>query len=193
MEIPCYGGDESAHLAVGILSPKKIGVPGLIGWECGTFMTAWRRCIYSASLFMLHWAQHRPGLRRRAKFDYPCYYGGSSYIVVFSALHSNNLNIQAILDFNSEFNVSTFDQVVTQFYSGSGQQVRPAQSGSNRRRLIILSQQQLAQQVLTQFQEHPEAWTRVPIILESSSFSQAKALSIYHFRRNLSWSYILWI
>lgn len=29
-------------------------------------------------------------------------------------------------------------------------------------------------QVLTQFQEHPEAWTRVPDILERSTFPQAK-------------------
>lgn len=35
-------------------------------------------------------------------------------------------------------------------------------------------QQQLAQQVLNQFQEHPDAWTRVPDILERSSFPQAK-------------------
>jgi exportin-1 len=35
-------------------------------------------------------------------------------------------------------------------------------------------QQQLAQQVLTRFQEHPDAWTRVPDILEHSSFPQSK-------------------
>ena len=35
-------------------------------------------------------------------------------------------------------------------------------------------QQQLAQQILTQFQEHSDAWTRVPDILERSSFPQAK-------------------
>lgn len=32
----------------------------------------------------------------------------------------------------------------------------------------------MAQQVLTQFQEHPDAWTRVPEILEHSSFPQTK-------------------
>jgi hypothetical protein len=35
-------------------------------------------------------------------------------------------------------------------------------------------QQRMAQQVLTQFQEHPDAWTRVPDILERSAFPQAK-------------------
>lgn len=32
----------------------------------------------------------------------------------------------------------------------------------------------MAQQVLTQFQDHPESWTRVPDILEKSSFPQTK-------------------
>lgn len=35
-------------------------------------------------------------------------------------------------------------------------------------------QQQLAQQILTQFQDSPEAWTRVPDVLERSSFPQTK-------------------
>jgi exportin-1 len=35
----------------------------------------------------------------------------------------------------------------------------------------------MAQQVLTQFQEHPDAWTRVPDILERSAFPQAKVRS----------------
>lgn len=39
---------------------------------------------------------------------------------------------------------------------------------------MIALQQQLAQQVLTQFQDNPEAWTRVPDILERSSFPQTK-------------------
>lgn len=38
-------------------------------------------------------------------------------------------------------------------------------------------QQQQAQQVLTQFQENPDSWTRVPDILEHSSFPQAKVCS----------------
>ena len=35
-------------------------------------------------------------------------------------------------------------------------------------------QQRLAQQVLTQFEEHPESWTKVPDVLERCSFQQSK-------------------
>ncbi|KAJ6461179.1 armadillo-type protein, partial [Mycena vitilis] len=38
--------------------------------------------------------------------------------------------------------------------------------------------QQTAQLVLTQFEEHPEAWTRVPEILEKSAFPQAKFIGL---------------
>jgi hypothetical protein len=34
----------------------------------------------------------------------------------------------------------------------------------------------MAQHVLTQFEEHPDAWTRVPDVLERSSFPQSKVL-----------------
>lgn len=37
-----------------------------------------------------------------------------------------------------------------------------------------MSQQQLAQRVLTQFEENPDSWSRVPDILERSSFPQSK-------------------
>jgi hypothetical protein len=36
------------------------------------------------------------------------------------------------------------------------------------------AEQQMAQQVLAQFQEHPDAWQRVPVILQQSSNSQTK-------------------
>lgn len=36
------------------------------------------------------------------------------------------------------------------------------------------AEQQMAQQVLSQFQEHPDAWQRVPVILQQSSNSQTK-------------------
>lgn len=35
-------------------------------------------------------------------------------------------------------------------------------------------QQQMAQQVLTRFEENPDSWTKVPSILENSNFPQAK-------------------
>ncbi|OCH95617.1 hypothetical protein OBBRIDRAFT_788159 [Obba rivulosa] len=68
--------------------------------------------------------------------------------------------MEGILDFSREFDVSLMDKVVMAFYSGAGQE------------------QQLAQQILTQFQESPEAWTRVPDILERSSFPQAKYIGL---------------
>lgn len=40
--------------------------------------------------------------------------------------------------------------------------------------LVPMWQQQMAQQVLTQFQENPDAWTRVPDILERASNPQSK-------------------
>ncbi|KAG2041792.1 CRM1 C terminal-domain-containing protein [Suillus americanus] len=46
------------------------------------------------------------------------------------------------------------------FYTGSGQE------------------QQMAQHVLTQFEEHPDAWTRVPDVLERSSFPQSKYIGL---------------
>ena len=66
------------------------------------------------------------------------------------------------------------------FYSGAGQEVR---ARYHREVVCVLrscfgwpciAQQQMAQRVLTQFEEHPDAWTRVPEILERSSFPQSK-------------------
>jgi len=39
-------------------------------------------------------------------------------------------------------------------------------------------ERQLAQQVLTQLEEHPDSWTRVPDILERSSFPQSKYIGL---------------
>lgn len=40
---------------------------------------------------------------------------------------------------------------------------------------MVVIQRQVAQQVLTQFQDNPDAWQRVPKVLEESSHPQAKA------------------
>ncbi|KAI0050022.1 hypothetical protein FA95DRAFT_703225 [Auriscalpium vulgare] len=69
--------------------------------------------------------------------------------------------MEGVLDFSKDFDVSLLDRVVTTLYSGSGGQ-----------------EQQLAQQVLTQFQESPEAWTRVPDIIVQSSNSQTKYIGL---------------
>ncbi|KAI6099888.1 armadillo-type protein [Pisolithus croceorrhizus] len=50
--------------------------------------------------------------------------------------------MEGLLDFSREFDVSLLDRVAVAFYTGAGQE------------------QQMAQQVLTQFEEHPDAWTR---------------------------------
>ncbi|TEB36228.1 hypothetical protein FA13DRAFT_1810834 [Coprinellus micaceus] len=68
--------------------------------------------------------------------------------------------MEGLLDFSKEFDVGVIDQVSMAFYTGSGQE------------------QQLAQQVLTQFQDHPDSWTRVPDILERSTFPQSKYIGL---------------
>ncbi|KAJ7777019.1 CRM1 C terminal-domain-containing protein [Mycena metata] len=68
--------------------------------------------------------------------------------------------MEALLDFSRPFDVSLMDRVAMTFYTGAGQE------------------QQMAQLVLTQFEEHPESWTRVPEILEKSTFPQAKFIGL---------------
>ncbi|KAI8365384.1 nuclear export factor CRM1 [Radiomyces spectabilis] len=67
---------------------------------------------------------------------------------------------ESILDFSKELDVALLDQVVMTFFGGSGQE------------------QQLAQQLLTQFQDHEEAWTRVDGILERSNVPQTKFIAL---------------
>ncbi|KAG9304016.1 hypothetical protein G9A89_005926 [Geosiphon pyriformis] len=68
--------------------------------------------------------------------------------------------MESILDFSQELDVPKLDAVVKAFYSGAG------------------AEQQIAQQVLTRFQEHPEAWLRVDAILEKSQFSYTKYIAL---------------
>ncbi|KAF8590540.1 hypothetical protein K439DRAFT_1651189 [Ramaria rubella] len=68
--------------------------------------------------------------------------------------------MEAILDFSTDLDITLFDRVVAAFYAGVG------------------PDQQVAQQVLTQFQENPDAWQRVPKVLEESSHPQAKFLGL---------------
>ncbi|EIM90438.1 uncharacterized protein STEHIDRAFT_129260 [Stereum hirsutum FP-91666 SS1] len=53
------------------------------------------------------------------------------------------------------------DNVVMALYTGNGGK-----------------EQQVAQQVLAQFQEHPDAWQRVPVIMESSNYPQTKYIGL---------------
>ncbi|KAL4077353.1 CRM1 C terminal-domain-containing protein [Scleroderma yunnanense] len=68
--------------------------------------------------------------------------------------------MEGLLDFSREFDVSLLDRVAVAFYTRAGQE------------------QHMAQQVLTQFEEHPDAWTRVPDIMERSSFTQSKYIGL---------------
>ncbi|EJD46037.1 hypothetical protein AURDEDRAFT_113759 [Auricularia subglabra TFB-10046 SS5] len=68
--------------------------------------------------------------------------------------------MEAILDFSRDVDVALVDKVAMAFYSGAG------------------AEQQMAQRVLTQFQESPDAWQRVPQILENSTFSQTKYIAL---------------
>ncbi|PPQ72087.1 hypothetical protein CVT24_008374 [Panaeolus cyanescens] len=68
--------------------------------------------------------------------------------------------MEGLLDFSKDFDIALLDKVVMAFYTGTGAEL------------------QMAQQVLTQFQEHPDSWTRVPDILERSSFPQSKYIGL---------------
>ena len=68
--------------------------------------------------------------------------------------------METILNFNEPLDVTALDKVVDAFYRGSG------------------NEQQMAQKLLTQFQEHPDAWTRVDYILEYSSNTSTKYIGL---------------
>ncbi|KAG8925963.1 Karyopherin transporter [Tulasnella sp. 419] len=68
--------------------------------------------------------------------------------------------MEKLLDWSSPLDIALLDNVVNTFYTGSG----PNQAA--------------AQAILTQFQEHPDAWQRVPEIMEQSSNQQSKFLGL---------------
>ncbi|ODQ78581.1 hypothetical protein BABINDRAFT_162786 [Babjeviella inositovora NRRL Y-12698] len=68
--------------------------------------------------------------------------------------------MEKILDFTTDLDVALLDQVVTTFYSGSGEP------------------QRAAGKILSQFQEHPDSWNRAAEILQFLSNSQAKFLAL---------------
>ncbi|KAJ1026770.1 hypothetical protein NDA16_002067 [Ustilago loliicola] len=68
--------------------------------------------------------------------------------------------MEAILDFDKDLDIGLLDRVVAAMYTGTGQD------------------QRMAQQTLAQFQEHPDAWQRVPAILQQSSSPQTKYISL---------------
>jgi exportin-1 len=68
--------------------------------------------------------------------------------------------MENILNFSEPLDVAALDRVVDVFYRGGG------------------NEQQMAQKLLTQFQEHPDAWTRVDYILEYSSNTTTKYIGL---------------
>ncbi|KAF9072352.1 CRM1 C terminal-domain-containing protein [Rhodocollybia butyracea] len=68
--------------------------------------------------------------------------------------------MDSLCDFSRELDVSLLDRVVVAFYTGAG------------------PEQQAAQTALTQFQEHSDSWTKVPTILEKSTFPQTKYIGL---------------
>lgn len=62
-----------------------------------------------------------------------------------------------LLDFNSKLDITLLDAVIECMYQNEGSQ-----------------QQRSAQEILTQFKEHPDAWTRVDAILEFSKNKETK-------------------
>ncbi|KAJ1947614.1 Karyopherin transporter, partial [Linderina pennispora] len=68
--------------------------------------------------------------------------------------------MEAILDFNRDFDVPLFDRVVDALFTGRG------------------DEQKMAQQVLTEFKDHELAWTRADGILTVSSSVQSKFIAL---------------
>lgn len=65
-------------------------------------------------------------------------------------------NARSLLDFNKKLDINLLDAVIDCMYSSQG------------------LEQQLAQEILTQFKDHPDAWTRVDAILEYSKNQETK-------------------
>ncbi|AOA61915.1 Karyopherin transporter [Komagataella phaffii CBS 7435] len=68
--------------------------------------------------------------------------------------------MEDILNFNKELDISLFDNVVNVLYNGSGKE------------------QQQAQTIIAQFQEHEDSWTRADQILELSTNSHSKYIAL---------------
>lgn len=65
-----------------------------------------------------------------------------------------------LLDFSEKLDINLLDNVVVCMYNGAGEQ------------------QRVAQDILTNLKEHPEAWTRVDTILEYSNNLQTKYFAL---------------
>ncbi len=78
--------------------------------------------------------------------------------------------MEGILNFSEKLDVGLLDRVVQTLYFGHGAEVGPGCHASPRTH----TQQQGAQRIITQFQEHPDAWQRVDYILEFSASNETR-------------------
>lgn len=70
--------------------------------------------------------------------------------------------MEGILDFSNDLDIALLDQVVSTFYQGSG------------------VQQKQAQEILTKFQDNPDAWQKADQILQFSTNPQSKFIAPFH-------------
>lgn len=68
--------------------------------------------------------------------------------------------MEDVLDFTKDLDINLLDRIVVTFYKGSG------------------AQQKQAQDILTKFQDHPEAWQRADKILQFSDNPQTKFIGL---------------
>ncbi len=68
--------------------------------------------------------------------------------------------MEQLLNFDAPFDTTLMDRIVTCMYQGNAQEI------------------QAAQKILTQFQQHPNAWTKVSIILEESQNLNSKFIAL---------------
>ena len=93
--------------------------------------------------------------------------------------------MESLLNFSETLDIQLLDKVVTTLYQGRGAEVRPVDSNPVLFMLTIDAlQQQQAQRVISQFQEHPDAWQKVDLILETSQNFQTKVTRKYGLQLN---------
>lgn len=112
-----------------------------------------------------------------------------------------------LLDFTQKLDITLLDSVVSCFYMAQGPQVHTyfpfilwlyhvqiLEMAVWLTDYFSLHQQRMADQILTQLKQHPDAWTRVDTILEFSNNQQTKVgfniwifHKIYNFFESFSW------
>lgn len=79
--------------------------------------------------------------------------------------------MEAILNFDQALDVGLFDRVVNALFTGVGEEVLIADIVCLK---LISLKQSRAQKIVTQFQDHPDAWQRADFILENATNNNSK-------------------